>query len=679
MPNPSKRAAELRDLLERANVAYYVDAAPFMADSEYDALLAELGQLERAHPELADPTSPTVRVGGKPVEGFESVAHRVPMQSVDNTYSIEDFRAWYRRCAESLGEAPAVVADPKIDGVAISIRFERGTLVQAVTRGDGERGDDVTSNIRPIRSVPLKLRGDAPEVLEVRGEIFMPNASFEAVNARREKQGEALFANARNATAGTLKTLDPAAVRERGLRFLMHGLGETKGLQDGTYWNLLQACRGFSIPVSPRSVRCETEDAAVQAIEAFAADRPNLDFAVDGMVVKIDRLDFRERLGSTSKAPRWAVAFKYPAERKPTKLVKVEWQVGKGGTLTPRATMEPVFVGGTTVRHATLHNIEEIRRKDIRVGDTVVVEKAGEIIPQVVEVVVAERPKSAKPIEPPAQCPSCGEATESEGPKVFCRNAACPAQFRERVKWFVGRDQMDIEGLGEKIVDQLIDAGLVKRYSDLFTLDAAKLAALESETINRKGDTVVRRLGEKTAASIVASADLAKKRGLVRVLASLGLRLIGAAAAKTLARAFPDADALMAGTAEQFEALEDFGEITARSLAHDLARADVRRIFVDLANAGVDLTSPIYQQGGAASADSRFAGKTIVLTGTLASFDRSALTERLEALGAKVTGSVSKKTHLVIAGAEAGSKLDKARELGIEVWDEARLLASLPS
>jgi len=677
MPNPAKRAAELRDLLERANVAYYVDAAPFMPDSEYDALLAELSALEAAHPELADPSSPTVRVGGKPVEGFESVAHRVPMQSVDNTYSIEDFRAWYRRCAESLGEAPAVVADPKIDGVAISIRWERGVLVQAVTRGDGERGDDVTSNIRPIRSVPLKLRGDAPEVLEVRGEIFMPNASFEAVNARRAELREPLFANARNATAGTLKTLDPAVVRARGLRFLMHGLGETKGLRDGTYWNLLQACRKLGIPVSPRSVRCETEDTAVQAIEAFAADRPNLDFAVDGMVVKIDRLDFRERLGSTSKAPRWAVAFKYPAERKPTRLVKVEWQVGKGGTLTPRATMEPVFVGGTTVRHATLHNIEEIRRKDIRVGDTVVIEKAGEIIPQVVEVMLAERPASAKPIEPPSQCPDCGEAVEQEGPKVFCRNAACPAQFRERVKWFVGRDQMDIEGLGEKIVDQLIDAGLVKRYSDLFTLDEAKLAALASETVNRKGDTVVRRLGEKTAASIVASAEAAKKRGLVRVLASLGLRLIGASAAKTLARAFPDAESLLAAKAEQFEALEDFGEITAQSLAHDLARADVRRIFADLAKAGVDLASPIFQQGGAV-ADSPFVGKTVVLTGTLEHFDRSTLTERLEALGAKVTGSVSKKTHLVIAGAEAGSKLDKARELGIEVWDEAALLKHLP-
>ena len=677
MPTPAKRVAELRDLLERANVAYYADAAPFMPDSEYDALLAELAQLEAAHPELADPNSPTVRVGGKPVEGFESVAHRVPMQSVDNTYSIEDFRTWYRRCAESLGEAPAVVADPKIDGVAISIRWERGVLVQAVTRGDGERGDDVTSNIRPIRSVPLKLRGDAPAVLEVRGEIFMPNASFEAVNARRADLREPLFANARNATAGTLKTLDPAVVRARGLRFLMHGLGETQGLQEGTYWSLLQACRGFGIPVSPRSVRCGSEDEAVQAIERFAADRPGLDFAVDGMVVKIDRLDFRERLGSTSKAPRWAVAFKYPAERKPTKLVKVEWQVGKGGTLTPRATMEPVFVGGTTVRHATLHNIEEIRRKDIRVGDTVVVEKAGEIIPQVVEVVLAERPKSAKPIEPPSKCPDCGEAVEQEGPKVFCRNAACPAQFRERVKWFVGRDQMDIEGLGEKIVDQLIDAGLVKRYSDLFTLDAAKLAGLESETVNRKGESVVRRLGERTAASIVASAEQAKGRGLVRVLASLGLRLIGAAAAKTLARAFPDAEALLAAKPEQFEALEDFGEITARSLAHDLARADVRRMFADLAKAGVDLTSPIFQQGGAAP-DSPFAGKTVVLTGTLSTFDRSALTERLEALGAKVTGSVSKKTHLVIAGAEAGSKLDKARELGIEVWDEAALLAHLP-
>ena len=673
--NAAKRVAELRDLLERANVAYYVDAAPFMADSEYDRLLAELGELESAHPELADASSPTARVGGKPSEGFQTVAHRVPMQSVDNTYSIEDFRTWHARCAESLGEVPAVVADPKIDGVAISLRYERGLLVQAITRGDGEKGDDVTANVRPIRSVPLRLRGDAPAVLEVRGEIFMPNASFEAVNARRQKEGDALFVNARNATAGTLKSLDPAVARDRGLRFLMHGLGEVQGMQQATYWELLQACRALGLPVSPRSQHCDTVEQAVAAIEAFAADRATLDFGVDGMVVKVDRLDFRERLGSTSKAPRWAVAFKYPAERKATTLLHVEWQVGKGGTLTPRATMKPVFVGGTTVQHATLHNIEEIRRKDIRVGDTVIVEKAGEIIPQVVEVVLAERPTGAKEIEAPTACPDCGGATEMEGPKVYCRNAACPAQFRERVKWFVGRDQMDIEGLGEKIVDQLIDAGLVKRYSDLFTLDAGKLAALESEAVNKKGETQIRKLGQKTADAIVANANAAKKRGLARVLASLGLRLIGAAAAKTLARAYPDADALLAATAADFEALSDFGTITAESLAKDLARADVKRMFVDLAEAGVDLTSPIYQKE---AADSPFAGKTVVLTGTLAAFERSALTERLESLGAKVTGSVSKKTHLLIAGADAGSKLDKARELGVPIWDEAELLKNLP-
>lgn len=673
--NAAKRVAELRDLLERANVAYYVDAAPFMADSEYDRLLAELGELESAHPELADASSPTARVGGKPSEGFQTVAHRVPMQSVDNTYSIEDFRTWHARCTESLGEVPAVVADPKIDGVAISLRYERGLLVQAITRGDGEKGDDVTANVRPIRSVPLRLRGDAPAVLEVRGEIFMPNASFEAVNARRQKEGDALFVNARNATAGTLKSLDPAVARDRGLRFLMHGLGEVQGMQQATYWELLQACRALGLPVSPRSQRCDSVEQAVAAIEAFAADRATLDFGVDGMVVKVDRLDFRERLGSTSKAPRWAVAFKYPAERKATTLLHVEWQVGKGGTLTPRATMKPVFVGGTTVQHATLHNIEEIRRKDIRVGDTVIVEKAGEIIPQVVEVVLAERPTGAKEIDAPTACPDCGGATEMEGPKVYCRNAACPAQFRERVKWFVGRDQMDIEGLGEKIVDQLIDAGLVKRYSDLFTLDAGKLAALESEAVNKKGETQIRKLGQKTADAIVANANAAKKRGLARVLASLGLRLIGAAAAKTLARAYPDADALLAATAADFEALSDFGTITAESLAKDLARADVKRMFVDLAEAGVDLTSPIYQKE---AADSPFAGKTVVLTGTLAAFERSALTERLESLGAKVTGSVSKKTHLLIAGTDAGSKLDKARELGVPIWDEAELLKNLP-
>ncbi|MCE9620227.1 MAG: NAD-dependent DNA ligase LigA [Planctomycetes bacterium] len=673
---PAKRAKELTELLERANESYYTHAAPFMSDREFDDLLAELAAIEKAHPELADPNGPASRVGGAPSKGFQSAAHRVPMQSVDNTYDLDSFREWYARCEATLGEAPVVVADPKIDGVAISLRYESGLLVQAVTRGDGATGDDVTGNIRAIRSVPLRLKGTAPRVLEVRGEIYIPLTVFERVNEQREKDGEPLFVNARNSAAGTLKSLDPAVVRSRGLRFTMHGIGEVDPMKEGCYWDMLAHSRTWGIPTSDRSVRCKDCKSACAAIEQFDADRHQLDFGVDGMVVKIDSFAMRGKLGSTSKSPRWAIAYKYPAERKPTTLVHIEWQVGKGGTLTPRATMEPVFVGGTTVRHATLHNIEEIWRKDIRVGDRVVIEKAGEIIPQVVEVDLSARKRSSAKVVAPVECPSCGSELEKEGPKIFCRNPACQAQFRERVKWFVGRDQMDIEGLGEKVVDQLVDAGLVKRFADLFKLDAAKLANITSEATTATG-TQTRKIGQKTAESIVASAEQAKKRGLARVLASLGLRHIGTAAAKTLARAYPDADALLKATREELEALEDFGEITAASLESDLRRKDVRKMLKDLESVGVDLKSPLHGAKSVAGGDSPFAGKTIVLTGTLENFERSELTEQLESLGAKVTGSVSKKTDFVIAGSDAGSKLEKARTLGVPVWDEKQLVSAL--
>jgi DNA ligase (NAD+) len=668
-----RRAKELTRLLERANEAYYAHAAPFMSDREFDELLAELVAIETAHPELADPHGPAARVGGAPSKGFASAAHRVPMQSIDNTYDLAALRSWFERCRAALGEEPATVADPKIDGVAISLRYEAGVLTQAVTRGDGAVGDDVTANIRVIRSVPLRLKGDAPRVLEARGEICMPAESFDRANQQREKDGEPLFVNARNAAAGTLKSLDPAVVRSRELRFTMHGLGEVEPASEDSYWKWLERCRSFGLPTSDRSVRCRTCDEACAAIERFERERHALDYPVDGMVVKVDSFAQRAQLGSTSKSPRWAIAYKYPAERKSTTLVRIDWQVGKGGTLTPRATMEPVFVGGTTVRHATLHNIEEIHRKDIRVGDRVVVEKAGEVIPQVVEVELAARKRGSRRVEPPTECPSCGSALEKEGPKIFCRNPACPAQFRERLKWFVGRDQMDIEGLGEKLVDQLVDAGLVKRFADLFALDAGELAELTSESVTAAG-TQTRKLGRKTADSIVAAAEAAKARGLSRVLAALGLRHIGAAAAKTLARAFPDADALLQATQEQLEALDDFGEVTAASLAADLRRKDIQRMFRELAAAGVDLKSPLHAAAPAAGA---FAGKTIVLTGALENFDRTQLTERLEALGAKVSGSVSRKTDFVVAGSDAGSKLQKARELGVPVWDERQLMSEL--
>jgi DNA ligase (NAD+) len=688
------RIDELRELLHRANRAYYVDAAPFMSDAEFDRLLAELAALESAHPERFDPNSPTQRVGGEPSTGFAQVTHRVPMMSVDNTYSTDDLRAWWDRCENALGHPFAAVADPKVDGVAISIRYEHGQLVQAATRGDGTVGDDVTRNVRAIDAVPLVLAASAgspvPPVLEVRGEIFMPNASFERINDERRRAGEPEFMNARNSTAGTLKSLDPAVVRSRGLSFVAHGVGHVEDVTlDGrpvaTYLDFLRALRALGIPVPGTEVRCTSADECVAAIERFGAARADLAYAVDGMVVKVDAFADRSALGVTAKSPRWAVAFKYPAERKPTVLRSIAWQVGKGGTLTPRATMDPVVIAGTKVQHATLHNIDEIHRKDLRIGDTVVVEKAGEIIPQVVEVDLAKRPADALPVEPPAACPSCGEPVTKEGPKLFCTNAACPEQFRERLKWFVGRNQMDIDGLGEKIVDQLLDAGLVRGFADVFRLDPARVAELTSESVTKSGKRMVRKIGAKTAASIVAGAEQAKGRGMARLLESLGIRHMGTASAKAFARAYPDVDALRAASPEDLMQIHDIGEVTAPSIHADLHSPAMDRTLRELRDAGVSMASTTFRardeaRDGSPSGtpgDADFAGKTVVLTGELESLDRRTATERLEALGAKVTGSVSKNTHLVIAGQGAGSKLAKATELGIEVWDEARLLRAL--
>ncbi len=684
------RIGELRELLHRANRAYYAEAAPFMPDSEFDRLLAELAELEDRHPGHFDPNSPTRRVGGEASTGFTQVTHSVPMMSVDNTYSTDDLRAWWERCEKSLGRPFAAVADPKVDGVAISIRYERGRLVQAATRGDGTTGDDVTRNVRAIDAVPLVLAAPAgsrmPAVLEVRGEIFMPNASFERINDERRRAGEPEFMNARNSTAGTLKSLDPAVVRSRGLSFVAHGVGHVEDVEfDGrpvtTYHEFLRALRALGVPVSGTEVLCAGADECVAAIDRFGAARADLPYAVDGMVVKVDSFADQRELGVTAKAPRWAVAFKYPAEKKPTVLRSIAWQVGKGGTLTPRATMDPVIIAGTRVQHATLHNIDEIHRKDIRIGDTVIVEKAGEIIPQVVEVDLAKRPADSHPVEPPVACPSCGEPVSKEGPKLFCTNAACPEQFRERLKWFVGRNQMDIDGLGEKIVDQLVDGGLVRGFADVFRLDEGRLAELASESTNRAGKTVARKIGAKTAASIVAGAEEAKGRGLARLLESLGIRHLGSASAKAFARAYPDLDALLAAGVDDLMRIRDIGEVTAPSIHADLHSPAMQRAFRELREVGVSTASPIHAPSGAdgAAADSPFAGKTIVLTGELEQLDRRAATERLEALGAKVSGSVSKKTHLVIAGPGAGSKLAKAKELGVEVWDEARFVDALKS
>ena len=711
VPSDAARMHELRELLTRANRAYYADAAPFMSDQEFDTLLAELAELEARHPALSDPNSPTARVGGEPMAGeFETRAHRVPMRSVDNTYSIGDFRAWYARCADALGGAgddgdggglfsqgPALFADPKVDGLAISLRYEQGELVEALTRGDGAKGDLVTANVRAIRAVPLVLRapahGAVPAVLEVRGEIFMPIREFERINDERERHGEELFANARNSCVGTLKNKDPKVVASRRLSFVAHGRGEGEGLPAlASHSGFVAYLRDLGIPVSPLGARLVSADAAAAAIESFAAKRDSLDFAVDGMVVRIDRFDEQERLGSTAKSPRWAIAYKYPAEQGETVLEKVEWQVGKGGTITPRATMRALRLAGSVVRHATLHNIEEIQRRDLHIGDHVVVEKAGEIIPQVVRAVVEKRTGAERRIEPPTACPACGGAVEREGPKLFCANSSCSARFRERLKWFVGRDQMNVDGLGEEIVDALVDAGLVKDFADVFALDALDVARTLSALRARRNAekkqkdpeaavaealAKIEKEGPGTqAASLIESArDSARSRGLTRVLAGLGIRHVGASAAKTLARRFRSAEELLAATEAELAQLDDFGEVTAASVAAWLSSAEAARVFASLAKAGVDLSS--HEPKPVAAGENAFAGRTFVVTGALERFGRTEATEILERAGAKVAGSVSKKTAVVVAGAEAGSKLAKAQELGVEVWDEARFVAEL--
>ncbi|MCH7849275.1 MAG: NAD-dependent DNA ligase LigA [Planctomycetes bacterium] len=669
-----KRIGELRERLDRANRAYFVHDNPTMPDSEYDARLRELIELEAAHPDLFDANSPSQRIGGEPIEGFVSVQHPVPMMSIDNTYDIADLRAWHERVLRGVGDESLFdsaqgieyVCDPKIDGVAVSLRYEHGELAVAVTRGDGERGDDITAQVRAIRAIPLRLepQHDPPPTLEVRGEIFMPNAEFERINAERERDGEPLFANARNSTAGTLKSLDPTVVARRRLSFVAHGRGEVVGMDDiETYTSFLDHIKSLGIPISPHITLSKTIDDVVKTIERFRDLRNDLGYGVDGMVVRVDRFDLQAKLGATSKAPRWCIAFKYPAEQGITVLKRVDWQVGKNGTLTPRATMEPIFLAGTTVQHATLHNIEEIRRKDIRLGDSVVIEKAGEIIPQVVRPVLDKRSGREKRIVAPKKCPDCGGVVEQEGPKLYCVNPECPAQFREKLKWFVGRGQMDIDGLGEKLVDQLVDAGLLQHFADIFKLKRDVLLELE-------------RMGEKSADNLIEAIELAKSRGLARVLAGIGIRQIGSSSAKTLARHFADADALLTATEDQIKALPDFGDITASILHAYLHSRPGREMFHRLGTVGVDLRSSTV---GAVDSrrDTIFANKTIVLTGTLQNFTRQALTERLEALGAKVTGSVSTKTDFIIAGENAGSKLDEARKLGIETWDEAKLVSAL--
>jgi DNA ligase (NAD+) len=663
-PSAQKQIEHLREELNRHTYLYYVEAKPIISDQEFDRLMRELIDLETAHPEIpVPPDSPSSRVGGEPIEGFRTVAHAVPMMSIDNTYDEAEVRAFDERVHKALGkEKVTYVLEPKVDGVASTLRYELGTLVLAATRGDGRRGDDITSNARTIRSLPLRLHGESkvPKVVEVRGEIFMPNAEFQRINRAREAAGEETYKNPRNLTTGALKQLDPKITAERKLRFVAHGLGEVEPQITDSYWEWLQMLGKWHLPVSEHVSRAETIDDVIRQIEAFASVRGKLAYQTDGMVIKVDSFAQRARLGVTSKAPRWVIAYKYPGEQMQTVLKEVEWQVGKLGTLTPVARLEPVFIGGTTVSNATLHNIDQIRTLDLHLGDTIVLEKAGEVIPYVVAAVPEKRPKKARPIEPPALCPSCGSKIEREEDKValYCVNPECPAQFREKLKWFCGRGQMDVDHVGEKLIDQLVDAGMVKTFADLYRLTAERLLELE-------------RMGEKSAQNVIESIQASRQRGLDRLLSGIGIRHVGSRVAFILAKNFGSMAALEKVSKEELSEVNDIGPVIADSVYDFFHNEAGRMVVAELKAVGID---PKMEVEKAAAVPQPLAGQTIVVTGSLEKFTRPEIEELILKLGGRASGSVSKKTSFLVAGADAGSKLDKAKQLGVPVLTEAEFI-----
>ncbi|MEM7356098.1 MAG: NAD-dependent DNA ligase LigA [Acidobacteriota bacterium] len=656
----AQRAAELRTELERHNELYYL-GKPEISDRDFDTLMRELIDLEHEHPELSTPDSPTRRVGGAPVEGFEQVEHDPPMLSLDNSYSLEEVSEWVARLERREEDAELTyVAELKLDGVSISLLYEDGVLTQAVTRGNGTVGDDVTENVRTIRGLPLRLAGDPPARLMLRGEIYMPRPVFDQLNRQREAAGEALYVNPRNTTAGTVRLLDSREVARRRLSVAVY---QSATELAPTHSASLEALAAFGLPVESEWQRCADTAALEAYIERWREARHDLVFDTDGVVIKVDPLDLQESLGRTSKAPRWAVAYKFAAEQAETVVRAISVQVGRTGVLTPVAELEPIFVGGTTVQRATLHNYEDLARKDIRQGDTVVVEKGGDIIPKVVEVVLDRRSAESQPYEIPTTCPVCGEdVVRYEGEVAWrCVNASCPAIVRESVGHFVSRNAMDIEGLGDKLIEQLLARNLITDYTSLYQLREDDLSGLEG-------------WGKKSAINLLAEIEKSKGRSLAHLLHAIGIRFVGQRVGKILAEHFGDLDALIAADSETLESIPEIGPKVAASVQRFFADSHNRERLEALRQAGVDFTQP---QPETADEASELQGKKIVLTGSLSGMTRGEAKKRLEALGARVSGSVSSKTDLLVAGEKAGSKLTKAEAFGVEVTDEAGLLALL--
>ena len=655
-----REVEHLREEIERHTHLYYVQNAPEISDAEFDKLMQRLIELEQAHPEFASPDSPTQRVGGQPVEGFATVAHAVAMLSIDNAFDYETLRKWDANTvrANLEGETVDYVAEPKIDGLAVSVRYEHGRLTLGATRGDGLRGDDVTANIRTVRAIPLVLHvKHPPAVLEVRGEVYMREAEFQRLSKEREERGEAPFANPRNAAAGSLKLLDPRETARRRLSAWFYGVGVVEGVAFKTHVETLDYLREAGLPVNPETRQARDIDGVVAFLEAFEPKRHTLGYGVDGAVVKVNDLAQRERLGSTSKFPRGFMAFKYRAEQVETVVEDIVVQVGRTGVLTPVANLKPVLLAGTTVKRASLHNEDEINRKDVRVGDHVIIEKAGEIIPQVVSVVTEKRTGHERQFHMPAACPECGAEVVHRGEEVCrrCSNMSCPAQIKGRLEYYASRDAMDIEGLGPAVIEQLVGAGLVRDVADLYRLDLGKVVELE-------------RMGEKSSENLLKEVEDSKGRGLARLLTALGIPNVGETAAETLAGRFRSLDALAGAAPDDLLKTEGVGPVIAQSIVDFFANPRNLQVIEKLRSVGVKMTAEhVRPKTGGPD----LSGKTFVVTGTLEGLTRKEAENLIKSLGGKVSESVSRKTDYLVAGADPGSKLQQARQLGVTTIDEA--------
>ncbi|WP_279204988.1 NAD-dependent DNA ligase LigA [Obesumbacterium proteus] len=670
-PQLQQQLEQLRAALRHHEYQYHVLDAPEVPDAEYDRLMRELRALEEQHPELITPDSPTQRVGAAPLSAFSQVRHEVPMLSLDNVFDDESYLAFDKRVHDRLKTAESLTfcCELKLDGLAVSLLYEDGVLVRGATRGDGTTGEDITANVKTIRAIPLRLQGDnIPRRVEVRGEVFMPLAGFEAMNEEARRKDGKVFANPRNAAAGSLRQLDPRITAKRPLTFFCYGVGLMDGGElPASHYGRLQQFKAWGLPVSDRVKLCTGSEEVLKFYRQVEQDRPTLGFDIDGVVIKVDSIAIQEQLGFVARAPRWATAFKFPAQEQMTTVNGVEFQVGRTGAITPVARLEPVLVAGVIVSNATLHNADEIDRLGLRIGDTVIVRRAGDVIPQVVGVVEAERPENAQEIVFPLHCPVCGsdvERVEGEAVARCTGGLICGAQRKESLKHFVSRRAMDVDGMGDKIIEQLVEKEYVKTPADLYRLSAGILTGLD-------------RMGPKSATNLVNALDKSKETTLARFLYALGIREVGEATAANLAAHFGSLDALREADVEALKAVQDVGEVVAKHVRHFLSEEHNQKVIEELISPEIGIHWPAPQVVVAEEIDSPFAGKTVVLTGSLSLMPRDEAKDRLAALGAKVSGSVSKKTDMVIAGEAAGSKLAKAQELGIPVIDEAEMIRLL--